>query len=326
MLSIGVIGLGIMGRRMLGSLTTHPGFRVAGAWDPSADARTIFATTYPGIPLLESAADLIGLLGLDAVYIASPPRSHIEHLDRAFDAGRAALCEKPLSVDAGQSRRLVARATAEGQRAAVNFPFASSIGVTALLADLAALGPIRSIDVEVGFAAWPRQWQEAAAPWLGRRGEGGFVREVVSHFLFLARRLGGPLTVLDGHVAYPSDGETAETALEARLTAGEVPLRLTGGVGGWHTEIDENTCVIEAAGGALRIRDWIGVERRMAAGWVPLDLGEGDLRQRAAALQLDGLAALIEGRPHHLPTLSEALDVQVTVETLLSSGAGMPTV
>jgi len=317
MLSIGVIGLGIMGRRMLVSLATHPGFRVAGAWDPSAEARASFAAAYPDIPLQDSAGALIDLPGLDAVYVASPPHSHIEHVHRAFDAGKAVLCEKPLAVNAEQSQRLVKRALTERQRGAVNFPFASSIAVAALIAELTTLGPLQSIGVEVGFRAWPRQWQEAAAPWLSRRDEGGFVREVVSHFLFLARRLGGPLNVLDNRIDYPLDGVTSETALAARLTAGSVPLRLVGGVGGHYTKVDENYTLIEAAKGALRIRDWVGLERRTAAGWESVDLGDGDMRQRAAALQLDGLAALIEGRPHHLPTLVEALDVQLIVETLL---------
>jgi predicted dehydrogenase len=315
--SIGVIGLGVMGQRMLASLRAHEGYRIAAAWDPMPDARGRLAETDPTIPLADNAAALFATEGLDAVYIASPPRSHVGYVHQAFDAGRAVLCEKPLGVDAAESTALVERAKAERQRAAVNFPFASSIAATRLGTELATLGPIRSIDIEVGFLAWPRRWQEAAAPWLARRAEGGFVREVVSHFLFLARRLGGPLEIVEHRVEYPPDGEGAETAIEARLMAGTVPVRLSGAVGRT-TEIDENKCTVEIAEKAFRIRNWTGLEQPLGGAWHAVDLGPGDPRQRAARVQLDGLAALIEGRPNKLPTLAEGLDVQLTIETLLS--------
>ena len=43
-----IIGLGIMGRRMLENVLRHPDFEVCGLWDPSADsvakARIIYRT------------------------------------------------------------------------------------------------------------------------------------------------------------------------------------------------------------------------------------------------------------------------------------------
>jgi hypothetical protein len=76
-----------------------------------------------------------------------------------------------------------------GRSGAVNFPFASSLGVEPFrwMAD-DVVGSPRSLVIEVGFARWPRLFQQDAAGWLDGAAEGGFTREVVSHFLFLSRR------------------------------------------------------------------------------------------------------------------------------------------
>ena len=61
--------------------------------------------------------------------------------------------------------------------------------------------------------------------------------------------------------------------------------------------------------------------RREHGGWREVGFGPGPPpRQRSAMTQLDQLAALIEGRPHGLPTLAEGLAVQRCVEMLLKGG------
>ena len=54
-----------------------------------------------------------------------------------------------------------------------------------------SLGGIVAADVRLHFARWPRDWQAGAA-WLAERQEGGYVREVFSHFAYLIQRLLGP--------------------------------------------------------------------------------------------------------------------------------------
>ena len=79
---------------------------------------------------------------------------------------------------------------------------------------------VERLEIEVAFRAWPRPWQQDAAAWLDARGEGGFTREVVSHFLFLTRRLLGPLALVEAAVSYPP-GDAAETSIRARLTSSD---------------------------------------------------------------------------------------------------------
>ena len=317
---IGIIGLGIMGQRMLASLGDHRGFSVIAAWDPSAEALARLRRDKPAIAAEASAESLAHRADLAALYIASPPVSHPAYVELAWDNGKTAFCEKPLAVSLAASERLVRRQAAEHQRAAINFPFASAPAARALTAAVTegTLGAVERIDIAAAFAAWPRPWQQAGA-WLAEREEGGFVREVISHFIFLTQRLAGPLAVGGARVTYPADGKTAETAIEAHLTAGKIEVGLIGKVGETRAD-DSNSLTVTGSKGAMRLYDWAGLQRREHGGWREVDFGPGPpLRQRSAATQLDQLAALIEGRLHGLPTLEEGLAVQRCVEALLKS-------
>jgi predicted dehydrogenase len=315
---IGIIGLGIMGRRMLGNLQSHAGFAVAAAWDAAPAAMDWVRTAHPEIAPAPSAEALAARDDLAAVYIASPPVSHPAYVNLAWDHGKAAFCEKPLAVDLAASQALVERCAAEQRRAAINFPLASAPAVRRMAEAAAsgALGALRSIDIEVDFAAWPREWQKAG-DWLAERLEGGFVREVVSHFIFATQRLTGPLTILEAHPTFPADGRHAETAIEARLAAGGVAVTLRGSVGA--TELpDSNSFTLVGSAGACRLYDWYKLQQRSDGDWVEIDLGgAASIRQRSYRAQLDALAAMLDGKPHDLPTLAEGLAVQSCVEELL---------
>jgi predicted dehydrogenase len=236
-----------------------------------------------------------------------------------LQADKVVFCEKPLAVDLADARAFVAEA---GGRGAVNFPFASSLGVATLKRwiDEGAVGRPKRIAIEVAFATWPRSWQADAASWLDARAEGGFTREVVSHFLFLSRRLAGPLAELKASVAFPEAGKS-ERRIEATLTAGGIPVTLVGNVGGTEKD-DHNTWLLEGEVGAVRLRDWAIPERRMPDGTfqpAPDAVPNQEARLVALRRQLEGVAALTRGEPHHLAALQEALDVQEIVEAILAS-------
>ena len=52
--NVAIIGLGIMGRRMLTAMTAHDHFHIGGVWDP--DPAQFAAATAAGLPV--TAADL----------------------------------------------------------------------------------------------------------------------------------------------------------------------------------------------------------------------------------------------------------------------------
>ncbi|WP_186417781.1 Gfo/Idh/MocA family oxidoreductase [Bosea sp. CS1GBMeth4] len=317
--SIGLIGAGIMGERMLRAILAQPPglVRAAGIWDPSAEAMARIAGELPQVARLADAAAVIA--ASDCVYVASPPASHLGHARAALAAGRTVFCEKPLAVDVADARAFVAQA---GARGAVNFPFASSPAVSQLQDWVAAgaVGGSRRITVEVAFASWPRSWQADAAGWLDRREQGGFTREVVSHFLFLSRRFGGELRGLQASAVFPEAGRS-ERRVEAWLMAGDIPVTLAGSVGTTAKD-DHNVWMLEGDAGAVRLCDWSLAERRQPDGsWqrAPNALTQLEARPVALKRQLEGVAKLARGEAHRLATLEEALNVQEIVEAILAS-------
>lgn len=314
---IGVISLGVMGQRMLTRLAERADMSPAVAWDPNPAALAETKQRFPGVAIAASAAEVITTPGLDALYIASPPASHLDYAHQAFDAGLAVFSEKPLTVDIAAGRKAIARIEAERRRAAVNFSLASSPGLAAMNAVVAdsSIGTPQRVEIELAFDQWPRAWQAAAGRWLAERSEGGFAREVLSHFVFVLQRALGQATVVEAKPDYPSDGVSSERALTARLTAGGVPVTVNAKVGG--SLADFNRMTLVGSSGALEIHDWMGLRRRASDGdWVAVGTPQSN-RQISQSAQLDQLVAMIEGRSHTLPGFAEALTVQETIEAIL---------
>jgi myo-inositol 2-dehydrogenase/D-chiro-inositol 1-dehydrogenase len=107
-LRVGVIGVGMMGADHADRLAN----RVANATlvavaDPDQERAHQLAGRFPGVRVLADPLDLIADDDVDAVVIASPGFVHEEQVLACIEAGRYALCEKPLTMDADSSRRLV---------------------------------------------------------------------------------------------------------------------------------------------------------------------------------------------------------------------------
>jgi len=307
---LGILGLGVQGRRMLARLAEHGRVHAVAAWDP--DASRLEDT---GVEAAASAEELVRTPGVECVFIASPPAMHLAQANLAFDAGKAVFCEKPLSTSAGEARATIARIEREGHRAAVNFSLAASAGLDVLLEprDANELGRVRAVEIEVTFKQWPRPWQVDAGRWLAERKEGGFTREVLSHFVFVLQRALGKADVEKSAVCYPREGTGAEMGLVAQLRASGVPVKVEGDVGGDVADFNRFTVLGER--GDLEFREWLAKLRRPgSSGFEPVAPGgrPGYLRQ------LDELEAFMEGEPHLLPDFAEALAVQETVEAMLA--------
>jgi predicted dehydrogenase len=316
-IGIGVIGLGVMGQRMLARIAEHPRSRALAAWDPDPGVLAATRARYPGLVAARTPAEVIGAAGNHCLYVASPPASHLDYANQAFDAGLAVLCEKPLTLDFEAARRSIARIAEQKLRAAVNFSLASSPGLAAMAAAVGdgSIGEPRAVEIEVAFDQWPRAWQSAAGRWLAERAEGGFTREVLSHFVFVLQRALGQATLDRSQPEYPPDGVGAERALKARLSAGGVPVAIEGRVGGGHPDFNRMTLV--GSRGALEIHDWFGLRRRQEGGEWVAERSPQENRAIGQAAQLDQMVAMVEGRPHTLPGFAEALAVQETIEALL---------
>ena len=300
-IGFGVIGLGVMGQRMLARIVEHPRSRALAVWDP--DARREGGdqgTLSRGSLAAQTPAEVIGAAGLHCLYVASPPVSHLAYAEQAFDAGLAVFCEKPLTVDFDAARRSIARIERQKLRAAVNFSLASSPGLAAMAAAVkdGSIGAPRAVEIEVAFDQWPRAWQSAAGRWLAERAEGGFTREVLSHFVFVLQRALGPAIVESSRPDYPPDGVGAERAIEARLSAGGVPVTVQGRVGGSLPDFNRMTLLRKRRrGGDPRLVRPAQAQRRCGLGRRAQPAGEPRDRAGRAA----GSGGRDGGRPPPLP-------------------------
>ncbi len=314
---IGIISLGVMGQRMLARLAEHPRARAVVAWDPNPSAVAEARKRFPELRIAATAADVIAAPALDCIYIASPPSSHLAYAHQGFDAGLAVFCEKPLTVDFAEGRKAIARIGAERQRAGVNFSLATSPGMAAMQAAIAdgSIGKPERVEIELAFDQWPRAWQALAGRWLAERAEGGFSREVLSHFVFVLQRALGQAKVEQAKPDYPADAVGAERALTARLKAVGIPVTVAARVGGELPDFNRMTLIGSA--GALEIHDWFGLRRRgKDGGWIAVGTPQTN-RLAGQSGQLDQVVAMIEGRAHTLPGFAEALAVQETIEAVL---------
>jgi predicted dehydrogenase len=306
-LGMGVVGAGIMGRRMMAGVQGHARWQLASVWDPDAAALQAAAQAAPGATRAAGLEALAADPAVDLVYVASPPAFHRAGVAAALAARKPVLCEKPLAHTVAEAQALRDEVVAAGLPFAVHFPFGRSPAANRLiqLAHSGALGRIEHATVRARFARWPRDWQAGAAPWLAAAAQGGFTREVLSHFVFLALRLFGPATA--ERIAIDRVPGQAETRLLARLHHAGVVVDIDAAVAG--DIVDDNGFELIGMRDRAALRRWAHLEHG----------GQTSERIDALPLTLDALAGLVEGRADTgLATVDEGLAVVQIIEALLA--------
>ncbi len=318
-IGIAIIGLGTVGLRYVEQYQMHDGFELVGGFDVSESA-TAMARERFGVAIAASADALIEDPAVDAVYVAVPPLFHEQYVDLVIGAGKALLCEKPLGVDDAESAGMVERVEAAAIPAAVNYVFGAAPSAVRLLGDVARSGDeIHGVDLRVHFEEWPRAWQ-ASAGWLRDRDQGGWTREVISHYVFLLLRLfDGPVTVESCSAHFPADG-TSEQRLIALLRADGVPIHVLGSSDS--AGVDEVEFTVRGAAASWRLTNWYQYSMTDRGGaWTPGLSDEAAAGPAAYAAQLGQLGDLVNGKPQTLATFAEALEVQRIVERMLDLAA-----
>ncbi len=145
MIRIGIVGLGKMGLLHASLLSALDGARVVAVCEQRAALRRFARKMLPGVRVLKDVAAL-GDVGVDAVYVTTPPGSHFPVVSALMASGvaRHVFVEKPLAASAGQAREMctmVGRATGTHmvgfqKRFAVTFRKAKAILADGLLGDV----------------------------------------------------------------------------------------------------------------------------------------------------------------------------------------------
>ena len=121
-ISIGIVGLGRLGKRHAENLATRvSGVRLVAAASPVAEERA-WAEEKLGVKVYSDLESLLSHDALDAVWLVTPTSLHAEQSIRVLEAGKHLFCEKPLSLDLAPCDRVIETARAHpGQIAMIGF-------------------------------------------------------------------------------------------------------------------------------------------------------------------------------------------------------------
>jgi predicted dehydrogenase len=110
----GILGSGAIAKHFVQDLALLPEAQVLGVATRRRDTAAAFAGRH-GIPRAFGSWDeLAGDPDIDVVYVATPHAAHDEAARLCIEAGKAVLCEKPLTVDLATARDLVDLARRRG--------------------------------------------------------------------------------------------------------------------------------------------------------------------------------------------------------------------
>jgi predicted dehydrogenase len=145
---VGVIGCGgIVKLAHLAAYTAY-GVDVVGVYDPAAAATQGIRERYPVVGrVFESLDDLLADPRIEIVDVATHPAERLALMQRALEAGKHVLSQKPFALDAADARDLVEDAERRGLRLAVNQNgrWAPAWRIATLLVQQGAIGDVCAV-------------------------------------------------------------------------------------------------------------------------------------------------------------------------------------
>ena len=314
---VAIIGLGIMGNRMLKHMKLHDDFQPDFLWDPDETKCLDTIKENPDSKIMNSPSEAIK--AADLIYLACPPIVRRAYAVEAASLGKSLFLEKPFGIDIQDSFDLIKKLGTYNIPIAVNFTQASGVALNDLLESKnnGEMGSLLGVDIVVTYPSWPRLWQKEA-DWLRFRKEGGMTREVISHFLFFSERVLGPLKVVWAKPTYPNDPLLCETNVLARLeTDNGCHVNILASVGGMQPDRQELT--VKGSLKSRRISEFYKDSETDGSEFIPLRNEPKDPRAISLKGQLDNLSLNLRNLPNTLATMQEAMRVQLLVEEILSS-------
>ena len=111
---VAVIGYGYWGPNLVRNVMDRPEFELAALCERDATTGEAFSRRFPDVPVFGDVEAVLEDPSIDAVLVATPPRTHHRLADAALRAGKHVLVEKPLARSAAEARDLIDTADANG--------------------------------------------------------------------------------------------------------------------------------------------------------------------------------------------------------------------
>lgn len=219
---VGIIGLGMASApHVLSLLDLTDRVDVVGAFSPSAARRSDFHARF-GLPTVENVDAIFEERSIDYVVILTPPNTHLELVQRAAQAGKHVLLEKPLDVTLERSRQVVETARQASIRLGITFQrrFRTTFVETARRIAEGELGGI--VSASIRLANWRPQtyYDEPDRGTLARDGGGVLLTQAIHTIDQLIALAGLPVEVSCLAVTSPIHRMETEDLVHATLRFG----------------------------------------------------------------------------------------------------------
>jgi choline-phosphate cytidylyltransferase len=145
-LRLGVAGTGRIAHRFVDEARFVSGVDIEGAWSRDAENVKSFVDKHELDLAAGSFAELLD--ACDAVYVATPHRTHVDYALQAIEAGKHVLCEKPMALTEADVVRLQAAAEAADVvlMEAIKTAYSPGFQRMVAVARSGSIGDIRSVD------------------------------------------------------------------------------------------------------------------------------------------------------------------------------------
>ena len=162
---------------------------------------------------------------VDAVYVSSPHAMHLEHSLLCIRAGKAVLCEKPLTINLAQSEQMVAAAREAGVflMEAVWTRFLPYMVKLRELLSAGAIGDVRMVAADFGFRAGFDPAGRLFDPNLG----GGALLDVGIYTIALASMILGEPVEVTGLAELGETGVDEQSAFVLKYAGGRLAVLYT---------------------------------------------------------------------------------------------------
>lgn len=232
----GILGAGKIARRFAASLDTVDGCELAAIAGRTEARVGELAATF-GVPAAHSYAGasdggtaayaaLIDDPAVDAVYLSLPHGIHAEWACRALRAGKAVLCEKPAVLDEGEARKVAATARGEGTffMEAMKNRFCPLHDRVLEVLGGGSLGAVEGIE-----SIQALDYGEPPSAYLLDPRQGGCLYDMGCYAVsWIDELLEGDMRLDGVEVRWrPVGGGRVDWADDARMTVGDVPVRLS---------------------------------------------------------------------------------------------------
>lgn len=313
-INIGIIGVGAVGERFIKALNRHGKAEIIGIYDTNQERLVHIADTYE----LDTANDYIELVEsgeIDVIYLAVPPRYHHPIAMDIIQAGKDIICEKPLANSIEEAEEMYETAEEQGIVHAMNFPvvYTPALKKIKSLLEQGFLGDLRRIELHGYFEEWPRFWQQNS--WIDTREQGGFVREVFTHFVQMTQMLFGRITDIDTNINYPDNSEDCETGIIATGYLNDGTPMLFNGISNIGMK-DELSFTMYGTDGTLSLVNWRELWKST----------EGEERTQVELPEHDHLVELIDEAFKAIETgegkvisFEDGYQAQIVIENLLGN-------